>query len=153
MGDGSALPVGVPVPWPTSTAPAGWLKCNGAPFTAASYPKLALAYPALVLPDLRAEFIRGWDDGRGVDSGRTLLSAQGGTYVSFDPVVADSAPVFSPAAASASDLNGDTPPAGVSTLTYQFATLTGTKISPYPAGALAITRPRNTAFSYIVRGA
>ncbi|EBG0043654.1 tail fiber protein, partial [Escherichia coli] len=28
MGEGSALPVGVPVPWPSATPPAGWLKCN-----------------------------------------------------------------------------------------------------------------------------
>ncbi|WP_143359009.1 phage tail protein, partial [Escherichia coli] len=30
---GSALPVGVPVPWPSATPPTGWLKCNGAPFS------------------------------------------------------------------------------------------------------------------------
>ncbi|WP_410701397.1 phage tail protein, partial [Citrobacter freundii] len=35
LGEGSALPVGVPVPWPSATPPAGWLKCNGAAFTAA----------------------------------------------------------------------------------------------------------------------
>ncbi|HAH8790976.1 TPA: tail fiber protein, partial [Escherichia coli] len=29
MGEGSALPVGVPVPWPSATPPEGWLKCNG----------------------------------------------------------------------------------------------------------------------------
>ncbi|EED9388830.1 tail fiber protein [Salmonella enterica subsp. enterica] len=77
MGEGSALPVGVPVPWPSATPPAGWLKCNGSSFTAAQYPQLALAYPSLKLPDLRGEFIRGWDDGRGVDSGRGILTAQG----------------------------------------------------------------------------
>lgn len=77
LGEGSALPVGVPVPWALSTPPAGWLKCNGAAFTSAQYPKLAIAYPGLVLPDLRGEFIRGWDDGRGVDAGRSLLSNQG----------------------------------------------------------------------------
>ncbi|EKP7014868.1 phage tail protein, partial [Escherichia coli] len=73
---GSALPVGVPVPWPSATPPTGWLKCNGAPFSAEEYPKLAKAYPKLKLPDLRGEFIRGWDDGRGVDSARLLLSSQ-----------------------------------------------------------------------------
>ncbi|MGV6384265.1 phage tail protein [Escherichia coli] len=77
LGEGSALPVGVPVPWPSATPPTGWLKCNGAPFSAAQYPKLALAYPSLALPDLRGEFIRGWDDGRGIDAGRKILSAQG----------------------------------------------------------------------------
>lgn len=77
LGEGSALPVGVPVPWPSATPPTGWLKCNGASFSAEEYPELAKVYPTNKLPDLRGEFIRGWDDGRGVDSGRVLLSAQG----------------------------------------------------------------------------
>ncbi|EPQ5326333.1 phage tail protein [Escherichia coli] len=79
LGEGSALPVGVPVPWPSATPPTGWLKCNGAAFSAEEYPELAKAYPTNKLPDLRGEFIRGWDDGRGVDSGRALLSAQSDT--------------------------------------------------------------------------
>ncbi len=77
LGEGSALPVGVPVPWPSATPPTGWLKCNGAPFSAEEYPELAKVYPTNELPDLRGEFIRGWDDGRGVDAGREILSAQG----------------------------------------------------------------------------
>ncbi|SLM63443.1 Phage tail fiber protein [Dickeya aquatica] len=54
----------------TGNPAAGWLKCNGQAFDKTLYPKLARAYPAGVLPDLRGEFIRGWDDGRGVDAGR-----------------------------------------------------------------------------------
>ncbi|MCY0252307.1 tail fiber protein [Escherichia coli] len=81
LGEGSALPVGVPVPWPTATPPAGWLQCNGATFTKEQYPVLARVYPTLRLPDLRGEFIRGWDDGRKVDTGRKLLSAQGATLL------------------------------------------------------------------------
>ncbi|HEA3579795.1 TPA: phage tail protein [Escherichia coli] len=77
LGEGSALPVGVPVPWPSATPPTGWIKCNGAPFSAQEYPELAKAYPTNKLPDLRGEFIRGWDDGRGIDAGREILSAQG----------------------------------------------------------------------------
>ena len=78
LGEGSALPVGVPVPWPSATPPTGWLKCNGAAFSAEEYPELAKAYPTNKLPDLRGEFIRGWDDGRGIDAERTLLSIQNG---------------------------------------------------------------------------
>ncbi|WP_274814801.1 tail fiber protein, partial [Klebsiella pneumoniae] len=85
LGEGSALPVGVPVPWPSATPPTGWLKCNGAAFSAEQYPELAKAYPTNKLPDLRGEFIRGWDDGRGIDTGREMLSYQEGTIVSgFD---------------------------------------------------------------------
>ncbi|WP_376773535.1 phage tail protein [Enterobacter kobei] len=136
LGEGSALPVGVPVPWPTSTAPTGWLKCNGAPFTAADYPKLALAYPGLVLPDLRGEFIRGWDDGRGVDSGRLIGSNQdftiqshlhGVTYVS-----------------SATDDGGGVLSSGA-------GTAGGTITFNTNATGDTETRPRNVAFNYIVR--
>ncbi|HFD4470450.1 TPA: phage tail protein [Citrobacter freundii] len=70
------IPVGFPLPWPQATPPGGWLKCNGATFDKAKYPKLAAAYPSGAIPDLRGEFLRGWDDGRGVDAGRTLLSLQ-----------------------------------------------------------------------------
>lgn len=77
LGEGSALPIGVPVPWPSATPPTGWLKCNGAAFSAVEYPKLAKAYPTNKLPDLRGEFIRGWDDGRRIDTNRSLLSSQG----------------------------------------------------------------------------
>ena len=68
-------------------APAGWLKANGAAVSRTTYADLFAAigtnYGAgdgrttFNLPDLRGEFIRGWDDGRGIDRGRALGSAQG----------------------------------------------------------------------------
>ncbi|HCB1566285.1 TPA: phage tail protein [Citrobacter freundii] len=70
-------PVGVPLPFPSATPPTGWLKCNGAAFDKVKYPGLAAVFPSGNLPDLRGEFIRGWDDGRGIDAGREILSAQG----------------------------------------------------------------------------
>ncbi|WP_261369134.1 phage tail protein [Yersinia mollaretii] len=76
LGDGSLIPIGVPLPYPLSAAPTGWLKCNGSTFSTTTYPKLALVYPSGVLPDMRGNAIRGWDDGRGVDTGRALLSEQ-----------------------------------------------------------------------------
>ncbi len=57
------------------------VKCDGRAFTKEQYPVLARVYPTLRLPDLRGEFIRGWDDGRKVDTGRKLLSAQGATLL------------------------------------------------------------------------
>lgn len=76
LGEGSALPVGVPVPWPLTTPPTGWMKCNGSRFSLTGYPALAAVFPSGVLPDLRGEFIRGWDDGRGVDAGRAIMTTQ-----------------------------------------------------------------------------
>ena len=77
--------IGVPFFWPSAAMPntvlPEWsgmvfLKFNGSSFSAATYPKLALVIPGLTLPDARGEFPRIWDDGRGVDTGRALLSAQ-----------------------------------------------------------------------------
>ncbi|EOX5684205.1 phage tail protein, partial [Yersinia enterocolitica] len=78
LSDGSLVPIGVPLPYPLATPPAGFLKVNGSSFSTATYPKLALAYPSGVLPDLRGEFIRGFDDGRGVRADQNLLGWQGG---------------------------------------------------------------------------
>lgn len=69
--------IGVPIPYPLSTVPAGCLAMNGQRFATRRYPKLAQKYPSGQLPDLRGEFIRGWDNGRGVDAERGVLSAQG----------------------------------------------------------------------------
>ncbi|WP_407163379.1 integrase [Citrobacter amalonaticus] len=81
-----APPIGIPFFWPSSALPntvmTEWadmvfLKPNGASFSAAEYPKLAKVWTGLIIPDMRGEFLRIWDNGRGVDSGRALLSAQG----------------------------------------------------------------------------
>lgn len=87
LGLGAGAPaIGIPFFWPSSAMPntvmPEWadmvfLKLNDATFSATTYPKLALVWPGLKLTDTRGEFIRIWDDGRGVDSGRTLLSSQG----------------------------------------------------------------------------
>lgn len=69
--------VGIPIPYPLSTVPTGCLAMNGQRFDKSRYPKLALKYPSGTLPDMRGEFIRGLDNGRGVDAGRGLLSNQG----------------------------------------------------------------------------
>lgn len=68
--------IGIPIPYPLSTVPTGCLAMNGQRFDTRRYPKLAQKYPSGQLPDMRGEFIRGWDNGRGVDAGRGVLSAQ-----------------------------------------------------------------------------
>lgn len=66
--------------------PVGWLAANGAVVSRSVYAGLFASMGTLfgvgdgittfAMPDLRGEFIRGWDNGRGVDVGRTLGSAQ-----------------------------------------------------------------------------
>lgn len=70
-----------------NTPPTGWLKANGAAVSRSTYAALFAAIGTTFgagngsttfnLPDLRGEFLRGWDDGRGVDSGRSFGSLQG----------------------------------------------------------------------------
>ena len=81
------LPSGAVMYFAGQTAPAGWLKADGAAVSRTTYAALFAAIGTTYgtgdgrntfnLPDLRAEFVRGWDDGRGVDSGRAFGSAQG----------------------------------------------------------------------------
>ena len=158
LGDGSALPVGVPVPWPSATPPTGWLKCNGAAFSAEEYPKLAKVYPTNKLPDLRGEFIRGWDDGRGIDAGRALLSLQAGMLEKHRHMVV---------ANDGYDSKEEWELAAI----FRKAYTQGRGLDAVDAGGTLIpsptlhtrgsigntggseTRPRNIAFNYIVRAA
>ncbi|EJV6375521.1 tail fiber protein [Escherichia coli] len=168
LGEGSALPVGVPVPWPSATPPTGWLKCNGAAFSAEEYPELAKAYPTNKLPDLRGEFIRGWDDGRGVDSGRTLLTNQEHAVIShnhgiptkvgsvtnipygIEQVISDET-IFS----SAKTVGADYWSNSERVFTYTTGGRNGAESvsSPDASSLIKETRPRNLAFAYIVRAA
>jgi microcystin-dependent protein len=69
-----------------NSLPAGWLKANGAAISRTAYAALFLAIGTTYgagdglttfnVPDLRGEFVRSLDDGRGVDSGRGIGTAQ-----------------------------------------------------------------------------
>ena len=168
LGEGSALPVGVPVPWPSATPPTGWLKCNGAAFSSEMYPNLAKAYPTNKLPDLRGEFIRGWDDGRGVDAGRAILSAQGDAirniYGEFRTVNTENYSIWE----SVGSFKGAVVPLNPSTNNSYFSLVRSMvterseggvypKVIGLDASRIVPTanenRPRNIAFNYIVRAA
>ncbi|HDW5382780.1 TPA: tail fiber protein [Salmonella enterica subsp. enterica serovar Typhi] len=177
MGEGSALPVGVPVPWPSATLPEGWLKCNGAAFSSEMYPNLAKAYPTNKLPDLRGEFIRGWDDGRGVDAGRALLRLQDDSFeahrhesffyagISRNEIPLKNLPSSDEMLTLSSTTNALSPD-GIDATNSLIGNddyncliegnknnkRTATGLSTSIVGATE-TRPRNIAFNYIVRAA
>jgi len=69
----SNLPAGAIMAFYRNAAPTGWLECNGQ--SAAAYPNL-VALGIVTVPDLRGEFVRGWDNSRGIDPGRALASTQ-----------------------------------------------------------------------------
>ena len=158
----SAYPVGAPIPWPATVPPPGFIAMIGQSFSATSYPKLALVYPSLVLPDMRAMFVRGWDNGRGIDTGRAILSSQGDAIRNITGQISF----------IASNYDGSTP----GTVTEIGALKWNTRTEPYKSSTLsanpsssawadisfdasrAVTtaaenRPFNFAFNYIVRAA
>ncbi|EER3788847.1 phage tail-collar fiber domain-containing protein [Escherichia coli] len=167
LGEGSALPVGVAVPWPSATLPAGWLKCNGAAFSSEMYPKLAKAYPANKLPDLRGEFIRGWDDGRGVDAGRALLNWQPHTILDHahymelwtgGGLAAGSAregvnPGILATYGDGGIVKTDEPGLKVPSSLRAISSRNVKRFGEISGNVGTETRPRNVAFNYIVRAA
>ena len=80
------IPTGMIAPFGMSTAPTGWLECNGSAVSRTTYSDLFSAVgtshgtgdgsSTFNVPDLRGEFIRGFDNGKGTDSGRTFASSQ-----------------------------------------------------------------------------
>lgn len=151
----SAYPVGSPIPWPLAVPPTGFLVLNGQSFSLVNYPKLAAAYPSGVLPDLRAEFIRGWDNGRGIDVGRNLLSTQAGDNLAhghFDQFSkgGNAGGTVESGTAFAKAIYG---PADPSLFKAPVAGWTGPSAGLYSSSSGSEARPRNISFNYIVRAA
>lgn len=159
--------IGVPFFWMSASMPntviPEWsnmvfLKLNGSTFSATTYPKLALVLPSLTLPEARGEFPRVWDDGRGVDSGRALLSSQGDAIRNITASVQsrpNSSTVYGALfdAVGAFSLNRGT---GTSSSPLSFgATSVSSDTFTFSAGSQVPTanenRPRNIAFNFLVR--
>lgn len=87
-------PTGMIAAFFTATAPYGFLECNGAKISRVTYASLFDQIGTLFgggdgsttfnLPDLRGEFLRGWDHGRGVDVGRPLATFQAEDFKSHN---------------------------------------------------------------------
>ncbi|EJD6497851.1 tail fiber protein [Providencia rettgeri] len=137
----SDCPVGSPIPWPQATAPAGFLVCNGQAFNKTTYPLLAVAYPSGKLPDLRGEFIRGVDYGRGVDANRVVLSQQQSMIEKHNHEYVQ----------KISNANGGSEQHVLRTLSDNSFVRDKTFSTNERGGDE--TRPRNIAFLYIVRAA
>lgn len=126
-----------PIPYPKATPPEGFLLMNGQSITQAQFPILFSLYGSN-LPDLRGTFIRGWDNSRGFDASRALLSYQSDelkshnhTYWSFN---------------DGSGTNGEV----VGAFDGNGGGRTRSKVATSDTGG-GETRPKNIAFNYIVK--
>jgi len=80
-----------------TSVPTGWLECDGSTVSRTTYADLFAAIgdtfgagdgsTTFAIPDLRGEFLRGWDNGRGVDAGRAFGSAQGDAFKSHNHTI------------------------------------------------------------------
>lgn len=137
-------PAGTVIWTARNTAPPGYLKADGSARSRTEYSTLFSAIGTTFgagngsttfnLPDLRGEFVRGWDDGRGIDSGRAFGSAQADDFKSH-------AHTYSAALAN-NQLQGDN--AG-----YDDTTVMSSSTTSYTGGTE--TRPRNIALLACVK--
>lgn len=131
-------PAGMVAHFARNSAPTGWLKANGALVSRSTYAALFNAigttfgsgdgWTTFNLPDLRGEFLRGWDDGRGVDAGRVFGSFQTDDLREH----AHSFPIYEPDDAGGSYVAADA--GGDESVTYTTSSAGGVE-----------TRPRNRA--------
>lgn len=131
----AGVPTGSVFTMATSTVPSGYLECDGTAVSRTTYADLFAAIgttwgsgngsTTFNVPDLRGEFVRGWDNGRGVDSSRSFASSQ---------------------AQSTENLDGTTSLLTVygGNIEYQF---TNTDVDT----GVTETRPRNIAMMYVIK--
>ena len=96
----NGVPAGSVFSFATTTVPTGYLECNGAAVSRSTYASLFSAISTtwgvgdgsstFNLPDLRGQFVRGWDNSAGVDSGRSFASSQSDQNKSHNHSINDS---------------------------------------------------------------
>ena len=147
----AAAPIGSVQTFAMASAPTGWLECNGVTVPNGSgtvqgqtanfaplYAAVASTYGALgKLPDLRGEFVRGWDNSRGIDSGRTFGSSQADGIRDHGHAIRYASPGVAGGGGAVNTLDGSGP------FTYGPGMIAGS--------ASADTRPRNVSLLYCIK--
>jgi microcystin-dependent protein len=157
---GIGNPPGTVITFAGSSVPTGYLDCNGAQVDRVTYSDLFTAVGEIYgvgdgsttfnLPDLRGEFVRGWDNSRGIDSGRSFGSTQNSANLSHSHTVTDSGHQHNNTVSSTSrtvadgGVNAGAAPASDTT---DNAT-TGIAID---ADGASESRPRNIALLYCIK--
>jgi len=123
---GDIIPSGAVMAFNLTICPIGWSPADG---TSGN-------------PDLRGEFIRGLDDGRGIDSGRVLASWQNFQSTPYDEIKINS---NSYGSFIGGPLNGITAAPSVDTASYTIDRVEKNYRDEFE------TRPRNIALLYCVK--
>jgi microcystin-dependent protein len=153
------VPAGAVMAFAMNGAPTGWLAANGAAVSRTTYATLFAAigttYGAgdgsttFTLPDLRGEFVRGFDAGRGVDTGRTIGSAQldafqniTGTAGRFDSAFSGTTSSGAFTISTSTHVTGGGGAGTYSTVNFDASRVARTSTE---------TRPRNIAMLYCIK--
>ncbi len=148
--------VGMVAPFAANSAPTGWLAADGSLVSRITYARLfsriGTTFGAgdgtstFALPDMRGEFVRGWDNGRGVDAGRAFGSWQkGSVIVGDDGVAGDNVASYNVADKTTVGLDlGGSEQYPISTVAATQSTLRGNTFYGY-------SRPRNYALLYCIK--
>ena len=155
-----------------ASVPSGYLECNGAAVSRTTYAALfaviGTQYGAgngsstFNIPDLRGEFIRGFDNGRGVDSGRSVASSQSDQNKQHNHSASSSSSVTDPGHTHTMNMNqGNIISSGGAfglkdsgTATRINSNSTGISVSTSTSignDGGNETRPRNIAMMYVIK--
>jgi phage-related tail fiber protein len=151
----SALPVGAMVAFPLDKIAPGFMELDGSVKSIAVYPDLATFLGTAFnkgdegagnfrLPESRAEFLRGWDHGRGVDAGRAVGSYQVGTKIQGDDGVGPTIQGI----ANVSQIDADPAPGFAADINY---TSTGMQSGSFGTAYWRTVRPRNLAVMWCIK--
>lgn len=136
----NSVPIGMILPYWGSVAPAGYLPCSGQTITSTTFPDLVTflgGTGTATVPDLRGEFLRGWDNGRGIDTGRSNSTWQ------------SEAIKQTPLSSALNILTGGTgTSANISTGGGQYIS---NSASSFWIGSGSETRPRNVSVLYCIK--
>jgi len=161
----AAVPAGSVFAMATSTAPSGYLECDGSAVSRSTYSALFAVTGTTFgsgdgsttfnLPDLRGEFVRGWDNGRGVDSGRNIGTSQADATAKnglslTDPGHEHNLKATQFGGASLGHLESNAVE-GQSTGLLTAAAETTTETTGITLSGDSETRPRNVAMMYVIK--
>lgn len=150
-----AAPPGALMAFAMNVAPSGWLRCDGTAVSRTTYASLFAAIGTLYgpgngattfnLPELRGEFLRGHDAGRGVDVGRVIGSTQAGEIATHNHTIKRVGPGVG-AGGTPAVIYADS---GRDSGTYQSEY--GDSTGPINTSGGTETRPRNVAVLYCIK--
>lgn len=156
----AAVASGTVTMWPVASAPAGYLLCDGTAYSRTTYPALFTILGTLYgvgdgsttfnIPDYRGYFLRGLDNGRGIDTGRTMGTIQADALGTHTHTITDDGHTHDVTASkqTGTSLGGPNNNTGTN---FTFATTSSTTGIIINATGDVETRPKNISINFVIK--